>query len=128
MVDSKFEIKNACSAGPETRGTITQSQDQEDMLSEGLVSAILWDLYDPANSQEPYDTISNSPGVFKVFDGLSESYLDIINPRNAKGVDIVDFLDIYCKNNTGRGNTKQGVEGILGHHKFPYDFKETCEK
>jgi len=127
-VYSDFTVTNACSSTvPATITTKTQSQDQEDWLSEGLVSAILWDIYDTSNSNESYDTISNKTGVFKSFDSLSESWVDIIDPRTAIGVDLVDFLDDFCTNNKGRGTATTGIEGIMSQHQFPYDFASTCQ-
>lgn len=120
-----FVITNACTSSA-TQGTTLQTQSQNDMLSEGLVSAILWDLFDPANSGETYDTISNGTGVFNVFDSLSNAQIGAADARNANGVDLVDFMDNYCANNTSRGNATSGVEGILSHHQFPYDFDATC--
>jgi len=86
-------------------------------LSPMLVAAVLWDLADGPDL-EPHDTVVGmQAGIYDTLFNYfpSDRYID----RGAPGIDLVDFLDgWFCR---GWGH-REGVEAILDHHGFPYDF------
>ncbi len=99
-------------------------------VSEAVVSAILWDLYDKtneasANSLDGFDDLSNqSTAIWKIL----TTYLNGVNfkDRGMTGVDTVDFIDAwYCM---GYGDHDNDVGGFVGNywllHKLSYDFKK----
>lgn len=93
-------------------------RDDDGELSPWLVSALLWDLADPAN--EPWDAIaSRRAGVYDtLFSYLpSPGFLD----RGPVGVDLTDFLDGWtCR---GWGADEDLEHLVADHHEDDYDFE-----
>jgi hypothetical protein len=92
-------------------------------LSEAVVSAVLWDLYD--STDETYDTLNNkSTAIWRVL----TTYLNSsdFKDRGKTGVDLVDFLDGWFY--LGYGNTGNEEIGMIAnvwflHNLLGYDFK-----
>jgi hypothetical protein len=97
-------------------------------VSEAVVSAVLWDLYD--NTNETLDTLGGkSTAIWKIL----TTYLkgtNFIN-RGKTGVDTVDFLDgWFCLGYGSEGNATTGMMGnVSGLHELNYDFKtlDSCK-
>ena len=95
----------------------------EGNLSEAVVSAVLWDLYDSTN--ETFDTLSDkSVAIWKIL----TTYLNGINfrDRGYLGIDLVDFLDgWFCLGYGDKGYDGVGMVGnVWSLHNLSYDFKE----
>ncbi|MFA6191737.1 MAG: hypothetical protein WC665_05230 [Sulfurimonas sp.] len=95
----------------------------EGSVSEAVVSAVLWDLYDSTN--ETFDTLSDkSTAIWKIL----TTYLNGTNfrDRGDAGVDLVDFLDgWFCLGYGDKGYDGVGMVGnIRSLHDLSYDFKE----
>jgi len=85
-------------------------------VSDWLVSAVLWDLLDPAG--EEAEAVSNRLAVFDaIFNYLpSDQFTD----RGVPGVDLVDFLDGWFCRDWGQEADVEGV--VVDERQFPYDF------
>ncbi|MFA6138065.1 MAG: hypothetical protein WC667_08265 [Sulfurimonas sp.] len=95
----------------------------EGTLSEAVVSAVLWDLYDSTN--ETFDTLSDkSIAIWKIL----TTYLNGTNfrDRGEAGVDLVDFLDgWFCLGYGDKGSDGVGMVGnVWSLHDLSYDFIE----
>jgi len=93
-------------------------------VSEGIVSAVLWDLHDTTN--EARDTLSGRDGaIFGSFTKYLRSPNARFADRGIAGRDLVDFVDGWrCLGygSDGADDTK-GLRGNLrGRHSLTYDF------
>jgi hypothetical protein len=107
---SKFNLENIAGSQGTSDGTMTG------LVSEFLVSMVLWDLADPAN--ESFDKFNSEiagviDAVFNYFPGAS------FHDRGVSGKDLVDMLDGWrCK---GHGRDAD-MKTLLDSQQFPYDF------
>lgn len=90
-------------------------------INEAVVSAILWDLADPANEETPLgaDTVTRRPDVFSAL-GVMKS---LATDRGVAGADLIDFLDgWFCLGHGDQGSIDSGVQGILNTVSIFYDY------
>lgn len=88
-------------------------------VSEYLVGAVLWDLRDGEDQDEPFDLVVNQrlgiyDSVFNYFPTFH--YAD----RGISGVDFVDFLDGWFCRDWGEEELVNPL--VVEYRKFPYDF------
>lgn len=94
-------------------------------VSEVLVSAVGWDLFDntpteTAGSGRASDSVSNPRALFRAIRELRETS----GNRGANGADLVDFLDRWsCSGGETGGTVTTGFRGVVQDlNSFPYDF------
>jgi len=99
-------------------GFKTENGMMSGLLSEYLVSSVLWDMVDSGDA-EAHDAVHGRR--LAVFDSIfsyfkSQHFVD----RGVPGVDLVDFLDgWFCRG----WSSKPGVTSLLEHAEFPFDFQ-----
>ena len=102
----------------------TKSGTQNSLVSEFLVAALLWDLADGPNDDEPFDQVSGME--IALFDSIFNYFsAQTFTDRGYQGVDLVDFLDgWFCKG----WEMMEAVEALTDSRLFNYDFSgpENC--
>ena len=106
----------------------TRSNSLSGNISEGVVSAVLWDMHDRTN--ESKDTLSGlDPAHWAVMRGyLGADTAEYDGGRGNSGRALIDFLDGWlCPHGDSRNgdNASQGLRGnVRGIHEVPYDFPD----
>ncbi len=100
------------------------------LVNEWTITAILWDISDPAGFWDfilPERVDSNNVGYFDTV-YRPAAVFRVIGLMDKTDSDLVDFLDTWCSQQAGGiGSATQGLQGIVsGINQFPYQFATIC--
>lgn len=101
-------------AADDPRAYGTEGGTLDGPVSERLVAAVLWDLFDAPPADDD-DAALGDETLTPVFAALSEPFAEPIDDRGAPGVDLADYLDaLWCP------APPVGAPDILDDRAYPY--------